>query len=294
MKKTIILFALSLSLLVAHAQQKVIQLYSGPAPGSENWNWDEKVNEKNMWNTKVVYNVSRPTLTVFTPDASVANGTAVIICPGGAFHALSINSEGFDVASWLVKKGIVCFVLKYRLAHSLTDDPVKEVMDKSGKKEFNDENAAVIPLEIADGRTAIVYVRKHASEYKISPDRIGIIGFSAGGTVTASTAYNYTAENRPDFVAPIYAYMPEFLQSTVPNDAPPMFLAAATDDQLGLAPHSVDLYNKWVAAKHSAELHLYAKGGHGFGMRTQNIPTDTWIDRFADWLNAQGFLKSAK
>jgi len=294
MKKTIILFALSLSLLVAHAQQKVIQLYSGPAPGSENWNWDEKVNEKNMWNTKVVYNVSRPTLTVFTPDASVANGTAVIICPGGAFHALSINSEGFDVANWLVKKGIVCLVLKYRLAHSLTDDPVKEVMDKSGKKEFNDENAAVIPLEIADGRTAIVYVRKHASEYKISPDRIGIIGFSAGGTVTASTAYNYTAENRPDFVAPIYAYMPEFLQSTVPNDAPPMFLAAATDDQLGLAPHSVDLYNKWVAAKHSAELHLYAKGGHGFGMRTQNIPTDTWIDRFADWLNAQGFLKSAK
>ncbi|TMI86074.1 MAG: G-D-S-L family lipolytic protein, partial [Bacteroidetes bacterium] len=88
MKKTIILFALSLSLLVAYAQQKVIQLYSGPAPGSENWNWDEKVNEKNMWNTKVVYNVSHPTLTVFTPDASVANGTAVIICPGGAFHAL--------------------------------------------------------------------------------------------------------------------------------------------------------------------------------------------------------------
>src|SRR5438034_4050809 len=293
MKKTIILFALSLSLPVAHAQQKVIQLYSGPAPGSENWNWDEKVNEKNMWNTKVVYNVSRPTLTVFTPDASVANGTAVIICPGGAFHALSINSEGFDVASWLVKKGIVCFVLKYRLAHSLTDDPVKEVMDKSGKKEFNDENVAVIPLEIADGRTAIVYVRKHASEYKISPDRIGIIGFSAGGTVTASTAYNYTAENRPDFVAPIYAYMPEFLQGTVPNDAPPMFLAAATDDQLGLAPHSVDLYNKWVAAKHSAELHLYAKGGHGFGMRTQNIHTDIWIDSFAVWLNATGFLKSA-
>ena len=139
-----------------------------------------------------------------------------------------------------------------------------------------------------------MYVRKHASEYKISPVRIGIIGFSAGGTVTASTAYNYTAENRPDFVAPIYAYMPEFLQGAMPNDAPPMFLAAATDDQLGLAPHSVDLYNKWVAAKHSAELHLYANGGHGFGMRTQNIPTDTWIDRFADWLNAQGFLKSAK
>jgi acetyl esterase/lipase len=163
-----------------------------------------------------------------------------------------------------------------------------------GKKEFGDTVAAIVPLEIADARAAISYVRKHASEYKISPERIGIIGFSAGGTVTASTAFNYNAENRPDFVAPVYAYMPASLQSDVPADAPPMFLTAATDDQLGLAPHSVDLYNKWVAAKHSAELHLYAKGGHGFGMRVQNIPTDTWIDRFYDWLGVQGFLKTGK
>jgi acetyl esterase/lipase len=294
MNKNIILFGFLLLAGVASTQQKVIQLYNGAAPGSEKWNWDEKVNDKNMWNTRVVYNVSHPTLTVFTPDASIANGTAAIICPGGAFFALSINSEGFDVANWLVKKGVTCFVLKYRLGHSLTEDPVKEVMEKNGKKEFEEQTAAVIPLCIADGKAAIAYVRKHAAEYKVSPDRIGIIGFSAGGTVTASAAFNYTAENRPDFVAPIYAYFPASMQTDVPNDAPPMFLAAASDDQLGLAPHSVDLYNKWVSSKHSAELHLYAKGGHGFGMRTQNIPTDTWIDRFGDWLNTQGFLKIAK
>ena len=89
-----------------------------------------------MFNTKVVYNVTKPTLTVFTPDASVATGTAVVICPGGGFHLLSINSEGNDVANWLVKKGVTCFVLKYRLVHSLTDDPVKELVDIMGKPEF--------------------------------------------------------------------------------------------------------------------------------------------------------------
>jgi acetyl esterase/lipase len=291
-----ILFALLITFAATtiQAQQKVIQLYSGAAPGSENWNWNEKEDADNFWNTRLVYNVSHPTLTVFSPDPSVNKGTAVIICPGGAFYVLAIDKEGNDVAKWLAKKGITCFVLKYRLGHILTDDPAQEVTSKMGKKEFGDTVAAIVPLEIADARAAISYVRKHASEYKISPERIGIIGFSAGGTVTASTAFNYNAENRPDFVAPVYAYMPASLQSDVPADAPPMFLTAATDDQLGLAPHSVDLYNKWVAAKHSAELHLYAKGGHGFGMRVQNIPTDTWIDRFYDWLGVQGFLKTGK
>ncbi|MFI5187502.1 MAG: alpha/beta hydrolase [Chitinophagales bacterium] len=160
-----------------NAQKKVIQLYNGAAPGSENWTWNEKENDRNLWNTKVVYNVTHPTRTVFAPEASVANGTAVIIYPGGAFFALSINSEGYDVAKWLVKKGVTCFVLKYRLGHSLTDDPTKEVMEKMGKKEFEEETSAVIPLTIPDGRAAISYVRKHAAEYKISPTRIGIIGF---------------------------------------------------------------------------------------------------------------------
>ena len=147
-------------------------------------------------------------LHVFAPDASVATGTAVVICPGGGFYALSINNEGYDVAKWLVKKGVTCFVLKYRLVHCLTDDPVTEFMDAMDKSEFTEKLKTVIPLAIADGKAAIAYVRGHAAEYNVTPDHIGIIGFSAGGTVAGSAAYNYTAENRPDFVAPIYGYLP--------------------------------------------------------------------------------------
>ena len=290
MKRLLILFFFFL-VISARAQQKVIQLYNGTAPGSETWNWKEGENDNNAFKVKVVYNVTSPSLLVFTPDASVANGAAVVICPGGGFHLLSINSEGNEVASWLTKKGVTCFVLKYRLARALTDDPVKELMAKMGKPEFEEATKKVLPLAIADGRAAITYVRQHAAEYNIATNRIGIIGFSAGGTVTAATAYDYTTENRPDFVAPIYAFMPPELQGTIAEDAPPMFVAAASDDQLGLAPHSVDLYNKWLISKHPAELHMYAKGGHGFGMRKQNLPSDKWIERFSDWLEIQGFLK---
>ena len=281
---------LVITFITVNAQQKVIPLYDGPAPGSESWTWNEAENDNNGWQTKVVYNVSRPTLTVFTPEASKANGTAVIIAPGGAFHALSINSEGFDVAKWLAQKGITCFVLKYRLAHSLTTDPVAEVMAKWGKKEFEDDNKAVIPLEIADGRASIAYVRKHAAEYNLDVNRIGIMGFSAGGTVTSSTLFNYTKENRPDFAAPVYPYFPTEMHGTVANDAPPIFIVTASNDGLGLAPHSIDLYNKWLSTKHDAELHMYARGDHGFGMRKQNIPTDNWIERFYDWMGVQGLL----
>ncbi len=231
-------------------------------------------------------------LTVFTPDPSVANGTAIVICPGGGFHLLSINSEGIDVANWLVKKGVTCFVLKYRVMHSVTGNPAQEMMNMINNHEAEEQIKNVIMMAISDGRTALAYVRKHAGEFKISPDKIGIIGFSAGGTVAASSAFNYTPDNKPDFVAPVYAFMPDSLQTNVPADAPPMFLAAASDDQLGLAPNSVSLYNHWLAAKHPVELHMYVKGGHGFGMRVQHLPTDEWIDRFGDWLNVEGFLKT--
>src|SRR3954464_12251688 len=104
MIKSLFLLIVTLSFWgILEAQQKTVQLYHGAAPGSENWTWNEAENDSNAWKTKVVYNVSHPTLTVFTPDSMSSTGTAVIICPGGAFHALSINSEGYDVANWLVK-----------------------------------------------------------------------------------------------------------------------------------------------------------------------------------------------
>ena len=108
------------------AQEKAVRLYEGPAPGSENWKQEEKENRTNLWQTRVVFNVANPTLTVFPADPSRANGTAVVICPGGAFFALSIDSEGFDVARWLNTKGVTCFVLKYRLVECWTGPPRRD------------------------------------------------------------------------------------------------------------------------------------------------------------------------
>jgi acetyl esterase/lipase len=268
---------------------EVVRLYNGPAPGSENWTNSEREIPKTMWGGPVVCNVVNPTLTVLRPDPAVANGTAVVICPGGGFFLLSINSEGMDVARWLVQKGVTCFVLKYRLVETKTDDPVRELMSRGN---LDPIVKPIVPLAMADGLAAIGYIRKNADKYGVNPRRVGIMGFSAGGTVASSVGFNYTAETRPDFVAPIYlGYTWTIKDKGVPNDAPPIFILAATDDQFGLAPQSVDLYRDWTAAKKPAELHILAKGGHGFGMNKQNLPSDHWIDRFADWLDFQGLLK---
>ena len=272
--------------------QKVIQLYDSKPKGSENWTWMEQTSTKNIFNTEVVYNVAQPTITSYLPPKDLATGTAIVIAPGGAFHTLSINSEGVDVAKWLNNKGIAAFVLKYRVARSFTDDPVKELMSKmSNFKALDVENDTIVPLAMADGLTAMKYVRDHAKEMDIDPNKIGIMGFSAGGTLTMSVVYNAIDENRPNFVAPIYAYEPAIIGSTPPSVKTPIFVAVAGDDQLGMMPMSINIYKKWFDAKHPAELHIYEKGGHGFGMRKQNLPTDTWYERFGEWLKSQGYLK---
>ena len=240
----------------------------------------------------MVYNVSKPTLTVFPAYPDVANGMAIIICPGGAFQILSIENEGYEVARWLNQKGITAFVLKYRLAHSLTDNPMQELMEKQpGTEKFNEEIKPIVAFAIADGKEAITYVRERAAEFGILPDRVGIIGFSAGGTVTTGTAYTYEGINRPDFVAPVYPYVGSFEIPEVPQDAPPMFIVAATDDMFGFQNHCIRLYEDWSKAGKSVEMHLYARGDHGFGMNKKNLPVDTWIERFADWLHMLGYLK---
>ena len=120
--------------------QEVIKLYPGKAPGSEDWNWSEQYLEKNAWNTPIVYNVADPTLTVFKPAVAKANGVAVVICPGGGFLALSIESEGFGAARWLAEKGVTCFVLKYRLAKASGNDPIKDFTASFTDKPFKADN----------------------------------------------------------------------------------------------------------------------------------------------------------
>ena len=293
--RTVILRALCFTLLASSlaAAQEVVPLYAGAPPGSEPADYPEKRYFSKLWNTEVVANVTKPSLTVFRPTPDIANGTAIVVCPGGGFVALSINDEGTDVAKYLAAKGITAFVLKYRVAHTGEDATQEFATLLADRKRFDETVGKVIPLALADGIAAVAYVRKHSYEWNVSPDRVGLIGFSAGGTVTTAAALRYTAESRPAFVAPIYPAVRRFIDSPVPADAPPLFIATATDDGLGLAPDSILLYQKWTAAQKSAELHMYAKGNHGFGMHQNHIPTDHWIDRFAEWLDLLGFLKKA-
>jgi len=270
------------------AQQKVIPLYPGVAPGSEGWTWSEQENANNMYHSNAIFNISKPTLTVYPPDPSHApTGIAIIVCPGGGFHSLSIMQEGYAVVKWLQSQGITAFLLKYRLIHTEGSDPYQQEAADRTNKNAGATRSVVVDMAVADGRQALTCVRAHANEYGVNPKRIGIIGFSAGGVISAATAYNYTPENRPDFVGFMYGggELPTGVQkNNIPADAPPLFIAAASNDDYNLQFAAASLYVSWVTAKHSAEVHIYAKGGHGFGLNKQDLPTDSWTDRFIDWL----------
>lgn len=286
--KKLILLVLVLYSTYSQAQKQEIELYQGAAPGSEKWTWSEQ--KINANGNILVVDVSKPTLTPFIPEKP--NGTAIIVAPGGAFHILSIESEGNQVAKKLNEKGITVFVLKYRLVHSDPSKPENSLMNLMATRNFkklDSINAPVVKLALQDGLTAMNYVREHSKEYKIDPNKIGFMGFSAGGTVTMSVVYSATDDTRPNFVAPIYLYEKAVLGSTVPSVKTPIFIVAASDDELDLASHSVNVYTKWFNAKQPAELHMYEKGGHGFGMNKKNLPTDSWIDRFTDWLSMHGY-----
>lgn len=219
------------------------------------------------------------------PPVGKASGTAVLICPGGGYHLLSIDHEGNDVARWLTSLGVAAFVLKYRVDPT-GDDPLNEVYTfMAGRPEFQEHLKIAIPLADQDGEQAIRIVRQNAAKWNIAPHRIMLMGFSAGAGVTVDVALKHDAESRPDFVAAIYPVIPK--EPKVPSDAPPLFVAAANDDAL-LKPveHSLRLYGAWSEARKSAELHVYSKGGHGFGIRTRNLPVDSWKDRLIDWMTS--------
>jgi beta-glucosidase len=292
MKKHTTLFLIALCLWVPAFSQKIIELQSAPTPSGMVWTHPERQYFTPIWQTDVVTNVSKPTMTAYLPDPATANGTALIIAPGGGFMALSINSEGNWVADWAVKHGITAFVLKYRLAPT-GEDAVMEFMQGVGDRDaFMKKVGAAIPLAIADGKAAIAYVRNHAAEFGVKPDRIGIIGFSAGGGVVGGAVYDHTPANRPDFAAPIYPALLRDDSTPVPADAMPLFIACTADDVFGFQKQSTQLFDKWNAAGKPVELHLYEKGGHGFGAKKQGLPSDAWLEAFGNWLASNGLMKN--
>lgn len=267
-----------------------IRLYEGVAPGSEDWTHHESAYYSEIFGNQVVTNVVVPTVTPVLPDEP--SGTAVVVAPGGGFHALSIESEGFEVAEWLAARGVSAFVVKYRLV-PCGDDAVAEMIEKlmSGIDGLADDMDRIAPLGGADGRAAVALVRRSADEFGVRTDRIGIVGFSAGGNVAVRVAYASDPVERPDFVAPIYASTRGIDLAPPAEGSGPIFVVAATDDSLGLADDSVALYDCWRRAGAAAELHMYATGGHGFGMKRQGMPSDSWIERFGDWLAGSRLLR---
>ena len=181
------------------AAQEVIPLYPGTPPGSTPENYPEKEYFSKVWNTEVVSNVTKPSLTVFKPSAATKNGTAAVICPGGGFMALSITSEGTDAAKYLTERGVTTFVLKYRLAHTGEDATEEFASAFHNREQFDRTMSKVIPLSVADGAAAVTYVKQHAAEFGVSPDRVGIIGFSAGGVVAAGATFVPRRAAHPPF-----------------------------------------------------------------------------------------------
>ena len=219
-------------------------------------------------------------MTAYLPERTKATGTGVIIAPGGAFVALAISLEGHDVARRLQERGVAAFVLKYRIMEKREEDiPANMNMDEAGK------------YGIADGIQALKVVRQHAAEWGVSPDKVGLIGFSAGAMVTSGALLQQDPAARPDFAAMIYGG-PFGRMPAIPPRLPPMFMAWAQDDTVALAP-VVKFYDALRSAGHKPEAHIFSAGGHGFGMRTQGTSSDHWLDAFYYWLEAQGFIRRA-
>lgn len=231
------------------------------------------------WPHRILRNVTVPTLEPFLPDAATATGTGVVICPGGAHHVLAVDHEGYEVANWLQQRGIAAFVLKYRVLPTPAND---DEFVQSRNREFGKLKSKLVehwPVVLSDGERAIEMVRESATEWGLR--RIGIIGFSAGAHLAIGMAL--AGKSRLDFLGSIYGAL--WSELDVPADAPPLFIAGAVDDPVTADP-STQLFAAWRKADRPVEMHMYERGGHGFGMVKQGLPADYWIEQFHVWLSA--------
>jgi acetyl esterase/lipase len=243
-------------------------------PAGEEWYTPESTNPHVKSPTeKWVRKVQRPVMEIY--PAEHANGTAIVVAPGGGFSLLAIEHEGRDVAKWLNQRGVTAFVLRYRCGLETGGTPA---MSRSLSQK----------AAIEDGLLAVKTVRERAAEWKLDPRRIGVMGFSAGGYLTIGVATQYTEESRPDFAIPVYAVAPEGYQP--PADAPPLFVAVAFDDNERMVATATGLVDKWKKVKVPVELHVFPDGGHGFGMNKKGKSCDAWIDLLDRWMRSMGLI----
>jgi dienelactone hydrolase len=216
--------------------------------------------------------------------------------PGGANLFLSIDHEGYEVARWFAKRGVTAFVLRYRVRPTPRDTPafadrLMQVIGTFSSAEDPCDGSTRWFHAAEDGRQAFRIIRERAREWNIDPRRVGIVGFSAGGFVVNEVAVQHDEESRPDFAASIYAGL--LGPVTVPEDAPPLFIAYAVDDPW-MSGRVLPLFTAWRDAGKPVELHAYETGGHGFAMSVQNTTSDRWIDAFRAWLAHHGLISDAQ
>jgi acetyl esterase/lipase len=287
------------SLSPANGQEE-LRLWPGAAPGSEHWSLPESITTSASGD-RIITNVSDPRLTVFLPDAAIATGTAAVIAPGGALRALAFDNEGVKLARWLNERGIAAFVLKYR---TLQQDPSaprgplpgmpgpgfvpqQELVIVNGNANPAPADAAldeVLALAVADAQAALELVRRRGADWRIDPERVGIIGFSAGGGVAVGTALAANADASPDFLVSVYG--PSLQDVNVPAHAPPLFIAVGAT-HFNVTNGCLALFAAWKAAAKPAEIHVYDGIGAGFGMTKRAHPVDGWTDRLYEWLVAR-------
>jgi acetyl esterase/lipase len=269
-----------------------VALWPGDVPG-EKGDIPEEANQPNRPGDTIIRtgNVSKPTLTVFRPPADKDTGTAVVICPGGGYNILAWNLEGTEVAEWLNTIGVTGIVLKYRVP---------------GRKGLEKHTAA-----LQDVQRAIGVVRQRAKEWGLNPERIGVLGFSAGGHLAATLSNNYAARTydpvddadkescRPDFTLLIYpGYLVDKANVLAPelkvtSETPRTFIAMTEDDGVRVDGPLI-YYLALKNAKVPAEMHLYPDGGHGYGLRPSSHLVSTWPQRAEQWLGSLGMLKPAQ
>ncbi|MGY4538557.1 acetyl esterase/lipase [Mucilaginibacter sp. UYNi724] len=274
-----VLFILMLCSYALQAQT-VIPLWAKGAPGFENRR-NEPEQAKDYW----VKNIHNPSLTVYLPPAGKANGAAVIVCPGGGHRLLVFNSEGVAPAKFYNDLGVTVFVLKYRL----------------GRDTLSPYKVDIHPKQ--DAYRAMRLVRSRAAEFNIDSNRIGMMGFSAGGEVVDMVAFSGwqgdpkavdkidRAGAKPNFIVQVYPG-PGFVPEKIPADAPPAFLVAANDDACCSLP-IIQLLQRYREAKVPVEMHMYARGDHAFNMGTNRKlkSINNWPQRLADWLEDSNILK---
>jgi acetyl esterase/lipase len=239
---------------------------------------------------QIIKNVSTPTVTIIRPPAGRANGSAMIILPGGAFGALAWDLEGIEVGEFLAERGVTAFVLKYRVRDA-TPEGIAEYMRDPRLERMLELLEPGRARAAQDAMQAVRFVRANAARYGVDTDRVGMMGFSAGAITTARVLHEADAQSAPNIAAPIYGVM---LEEGVPAHTPPLFVAIARDDGLFTMDQIDALSDTWERVGAPIEVHVFETGGHGFGLGRPDTESARFPELFEAWLRERGFITGAR